>query len=61
MIDGFVDFLLGIPETVASFSDWLIEPIDSTFLNISPLALFSVAGVAIIIGIIAVHVVRLFI
>lgn len=54
------DFALQIPQTLASFGNWLITPISPQFLNISPLGLLGVGGVGFIISIIAIHVVRLF-
>lgn len=55
------DFILDIPKFVSLFATWLLNPINETYLNISPLGLFSVAGFSIFIGIIAIHIVRLFV
>lgn len=59
MVNELVNFLLGIPQAVASFGSWLTTPLGNG-LNISPLALFGVGGVSVITGIIAIHIVRLF-
>lgn len=61
MINTLFDFLLDIPQTIANFSNWLITPINSTYLDISPLGLLGIGGAGIIITIISIHVVRLFI
>ena len=61
MIQQLIDFIIGLPQYFASFSTWLTSPINSTYLNISPLALFSIGGASILIVVIAVHVVRLFV
>lgn len=62
MYQQLIDWVLNIPQVVASFGSWLIEPIkEGYFNNVSPLGLFSIAGVSIIIAIIGVHVVRLFV
>lgn len=55
-METLFNFLLNIIQVVASFGQWLITPLEH--INMSPLALFSVAGISIIIGI---HLVRLFI
>lgn len=54
-------WLLDIPQTIASFGNWLVSPLAKGYIDISPLALLSVAGVSIIVVIIGVHIVRLFI
>lgn len=61
MADSLFNWLLGIPQTIASFGEWLTTPLKEGYIDISPLALFSVAGVSIIVVIIGVHIVRLFI
>lgn len=57
----FFNFLIEIPQTLASFGNWLISPLEPNYLPISPLALLGVAGVGTIITLIVVHIVRLFI
>jgi len=55
-MENLFNFLLNIISIIASFGSWLTTPLE--YINISPLALFSVGGITIIIG---VHLVRLFI
>lgn len=55
-METLFNFLLNILVTIAHFGHWLITPLE--YINMSPLALFSVAGITLIIGI---HLVRLFI
>lgn len=59
-MDAIVSFLLEIPQAVGLIAKWLVEPINTQYLNISPLGLFGVAGVGVIITLIGIHVVRLF-
>lgn len=59
-MENIIDFLLGIPATIGQFGNWLVTPLGHG-LDISPLGLFGVGGVAVIISIIGVHIVRLFI
>lgn len=54
------EWVLNIPNTLAQFSEWLIAPINETYLNISPLGLFGIGGGSFIIGLIGIHIVRLF-
>lgn len=54
-------WLLEIPQAVANFGNWLVNPINSQYLNISPLGLLGVSGGAVILTLIGVHIVRLFI
>lgn len=61
MTQELMDFMLEIPFTLAKFGNWLVTPLDPTYLNISPLGLLGVTGVGIIIFLIATHVVKLFI
>lgn len=61
MYQSIFDFFMGIPETLAGFGNWLVSPIDDTFLVISPLELLGIGGIATIIAIIVIHVVRLFV
>lgn len=60
MLEQLFDFLLNIPQTIAGFGNWLITPINTTYFNISPLALFGIGGTGFLITIITIHVVRLF-
>lgn len=60
MTQELIDFLLEIPFTLSKFGNWLVTPLDSTYLNISPLGLLGVAGVGIVITLIGVHIVKLF-
>ena len=55
-MEVLLDFLLSILTRLAQFSNWLITPLD--YINLSPLALLSVAGIT---TIVAIHLVRLFI
>ena len=55
-MENLFDFLLNSLHIVAQFGQWLITPLD--YVNMSPLALFSVAGIS---TIIAIHLIRLFI
>lgn len=61
MIETLFNFLLEIPQAVANMGEWLVSPMSEKYLNISPLALFGIGGTSIIIGIIIVHVVKMFI
>lgn len=61
MENTLFEWLLGIPQTIASFGNWLVSPLASGYIDISPLALLSVAGVSVLIALIVVHIVRLFI
>lgn len=58
--ERFFDWVLSIPQTIASFGTWVVSPINEQFLNISPIELLGVTGTATIITIIVLHVVRLF-
>lgn len=60
MENDLFNWVLEIPLTIAKFGNWLIQPINEQYLNISPLALLGVGGVATIIVIIGIHIVRLF-
>lgn len=53
-------FLLGIPQYLAQFSDWLLSPIGNG-IDVSPLGLFGIGGATVLIFIIGVHVVRMFV
>ena len=55
------DWLLGIPQYIASFAGWLTTDLQIGSWSISPLGLFGLSGVAVLIGIIGVHIVRLFV
>lgn len=59
-MEYIVNFLLDIPKTIGMFGNWLITPLGNG-IDISPLGLFGCGGVAVIITIIGVHIVRLFI
>lgn len=61
MENTLFNWILQIPQAVAQFGEWLTTPINTQFLNISPLGLLGIGGGAILIGIIGVHIVRLFI
>lgn len=61
MENTLFEFLLDIPRVIANFSGWLVSPISERYLNISPLGLLGVGGFSILVGIIIVHVVKLFI
>lgn len=61
MAERLFQFLLDIPLTIAQFGSWLTSELTIGSWHISPLGLFSIGGVAVIIGIIGVHIVRLFI
>lgn len=54
-------WILEIPQAVSWFGSWLINPIDKTYLNISPLGLLGIGGGTIILAILLVHIVRLFV
>lgn len=60
MEQKFFEFILQIPKTIANLCEFLLTPIHSQYLNISPLGLFSAVGTTLLITIIGVHVVRLF-
>lgn len=51
------DLLLNIPSYVATFTDWLMQPLP--YVNISPLGLFGIGGGAVIIAIIGFHLLHL--
>lgn len=53
------DFLMNVPQTIGAFSNWLMSPIYAPYINVSPITLFSVGGVSVIIWILGIHVVRL--
>lgn len=55
------DWVLQIPQTVASFGNWLTNDLQIGSWSISPLGLLGIGGVSVVIGIIGVHIVRLFI
>lgn len=55
-METLFNFLLNILVSIAQFGQWLITPLE--YINMSPLAIFSVAGITTIIGI---HLIRLFI
>ena len=55
-MESLFDFLLNILSVVASFGTWLITPLK--YVNMSPLALFSIGGIT---AIITIHLIRLFI
>lgn len=61
MAETLFNWLLNIPQYVASFGSWLTSDMLIGSWSISPLGLFGLGGVAVLIGIIGVHVVRLFI
>lgn len=60
MVNEIVNFLLGIPQTIATFGSWLVTPLGNG-ITLSPLALLGVGGVSVIIGLIGLHIVRLFV
>ena len=61
MDSSLFEWVLNIPSVVAGFGSWLTNPIYPPYIDISPLGLFGLGGVGVIIAIIGVHVVRLFI
>lgn len=61
MENTLFNFLLEIPQAVSKLTGWITSPISEKYLNISPLGLLGVAGTTILLGIIIVHVVKLFI
>lgn len=60
MVEKLIQFILEIPQAVAKMGTWLTTPISERYLNISPLGLLGVGGTALLIGLIVVHVVKLF-
>lgn len=42
-----LDFVLTIPQVLAQFSMWLLQPLP--VINIAPLALFSVGGITLLV------------
>lgn len=61
MVNELFNWILQIPQTIASFGSWLMSPIYDPYIKLSPLALLGIGGVSTIIIIIGVHVVKLFI
>lgn len=61
MVQQLYDFLLEIPQAVSKFGEWLTQPLYEPYIKLSPIALLGLSGTAVLIGIIAVHVVRLFV
>lgn len=54
-------WLLDIPQAVGNFAGWLTTDLSIGSWSISPLGLLGIGGTAILIGIIGVHIVRLFV
>lgn len=61
MVQELINWLLQIPQACAEMGKFLTSPIYSPYINQTPLELLSVSGIAVIITIIGVHVVKLFI
>ena len=61
MEEGLFNWVLNIPQVVAQFGSWLVNPIYDPYITLSPLALLGISGVSVIIAIIGIHVVRLFV
>lgn len=61
MVQQLIDWLLQIPQACAKMGEFLLSPIYEPYIRQTPLELFSVAGVSVIVVIIGVHVVKLFI
>lgn len=55
------NWLLQVPQAVGQFANWLTSDLQIGEWSISPLGLFGIGGTTILIGIIGVHIVRLFI
>ena len=53
---NFLNWVFRLPVELAKFSNWLLTPLE--VINMSPLAILSVGGISLIIG---VHIVRLFV
>lgn len=56
MNNELFNFLLNIPLTLSEFGAWLVEPLP--YVNMSPLALFGLSGITLLLGI---HLLRLFV
>lgn len=54
------NWLLDIPQAVGNFASWLTSDLSIGSWTISPLGLLGIGGTAVLIGIIGVHIVRLF-
>lgn len=61
MYQELYNWVLEIPQTLAQFGTWLTEPIKPGLIDLSPLALLGIGGVSVLIGLIVVHVVKLFV
>ena len=61
MTTELFNWLLQIPQALAEFGNWLTNPLYAPYITMSPLELLGVAGVSVIIGIIVIHIVRLFV
>lgn len=61
MEEGLFNWVLNIPQVVAQFGSWLVNPIYDPYITLSPLALLGISGVSVIVAIIGIHVVRLFV
>lgn len=61
MYQQIFEWILQIPQTIANFSSWLVQDLQIGEWSISPLGLLGIGGSAVLIGIIGVHIVRLFI
>lgn len=55
---NFFQWVFEIPQKVAPFVNWLTTPINTTYLNVTPLAFFGIGTILLILG---VHIVRLFV
>lgn len=53
-------WLLEIPQAVGNMASWLTTELQIGEWSITPLGLFGIGGGTILIGIIAIHIVRLF-
>ena len=56
MAQQLFSWTLNIINVLGSFGNWLITPLD--YINMSPLSLFSLGGITLLLGI---HLIRLFI
>jgi len=52
-MNAVLDWVIKLPQAFAQFGQWLIEPLP--YINIAPLALFSVAGITAIVALKAVR------
>lgn len=48
MFETLGSWLVELPQLFAKFGEWLTDPLP--YINVSPLAVFSVAGVSVLLG-----------